>query len=48
MAFSKICDRAMLFIPCYRGINHNKREFSSLSNIYDGANFIYEYLKVEL
>jgi N-carbamoyl-L-amino-acid hydrolase len=48
MEFSKISDTAMVFIPCYRGINHNKSEFSSLISIYDGANVIYEYLKGEL
>ncbi|HSQ88476.1 hydantoinase/carbamoylase family amidase [Romboutsia sp.] len=48
MAFSKICDTAMVFIPCYRGISHNKSEFSSLLSIYDGAKVIYEYLKGEM
>ncbi len=48
MAFSKICDTAMVFIPCYRGRSHNKSEFSSLISIYDGTNVIYEYLKGEL
>lgn len=48
MAFSKICDSAMVFIPCYRGISHNKSEFSSLLSIYDGAKVIYEYLKGEM
>ncbi|MGL4911200.1 MAG: hydantoinase/carbamoylase family amidase, partial [Romboutsia sp.] len=48
MAFSKICDTAMVFIPCYRGISHNKSEFSSLLSIYDGASVIHEYLKGEL
>lgn len=48
MAFSKICDTAMIFIPCYRGISHNKSEFSSLLSIYDGCKVIYEYLKGEL
>ena len=48
MAFSKICDTGMVFIPCYRGISHNKSEFSSLLSIYDGASVIYKYLKGEL
>ncbi|MDK2563837.1 hydantoinase/carbamoylase family amidase [Romboutsia sedimentorum] len=48
MAFSKICDSSMVFIPCYRGISHNKSEFSSLLSIYDGAKVIYEYLKGEM
>jgi N-carbamoyl-L-amino-acid hydrolase len=48
MAFSKTCDTAMVFIPCYRGITHNKSEFSSLISIYNGAKVIYEYLEGEL
>ncbi|MEG1312534.1 MAG: hydantoinase/carbamoylase family amidase [Romboutsia sp.] len=48
MAFTNICDSAMVFIPCYRGISHNKSEFSSLLSIYDGARVIYEYLKGEM
>lgn len=48
MGFSKICNTAMVFISCYRGINYNKSEFSSLISIHDGANIIYEYLKGEL
>lgn len=48
MAFTKLCDTAMVFIPCYRGISHNKSEFSSLLSIYDGARVIYEYLKGEI
>ncbi|MGL5346979.1 MAG: hydantoinase/carbamoylase family amidase [Peptostreptococcaceae bacterium] len=47
MAFTEICDTAMVFIPCYKGISHNKSEFSSLLSIYDGAKVIYEYLKGE-
>lgn len=47
MVFSKICDTAMVFIPCYRGISHNKSEFSSLLSIYDGARVMYEYIKGE-
>ena len=47
MAFTRICDTAMVFIPCYKGISHNKSEFSSLLSIYDGAKIIYEYLKGE-
>lgn len=47
MAFTRVCDTAMLFIPCYKGISHNKSEFSSLLSIYDGAKIIYEYLKGE-
>lgn len=48
MAFAEICDTAMVFIPCSRGISHNKNEFTSLESIYDGAMLIYEYLKGEI
>ncbi len=48
MAFANICDTAMVFIPCYKGISHNKSEFSSLLSIYDGARVIYEYIKGEI
>lgn len=47
MAFENICDTAMVFIPCYRGISHNKNEFTKLDSILNGAKVIYEYLKGE-
>lgn len=47
MTFENICDTAMVFIPCYKGISHNKNEFTKLDSILDGAKVIYEYLKGE-
>lgn len=47
MSFAKICNTAMIFIPCDKGISHNKKEFTAIENIYDGARVIYEYLKGE-
>lgn len=47
MSFSEICDTAMIFIPCEKGISHNKKEFAAIEDIYDGARVIYEYLKGE-
>ena len=35
----------VVFIPCQKGISHNRAEFASLSSICDGARVIYEYLK---
>ena len=45
MAFPALCETGMVFIPCQRGISHNRAEFASLSSICDGARIIYEYLK---
>ena len=42
-----ICDTAMVFIPCAKGISHNKKEFTTIESICDGAKVIYEYLKEE-
>lgn len=47
MSFPEICDTALVFIPCYKGISHNKNEFASLESILNGARVIYEYLKGE-
>jgi len=47
MSFAGICDTAMIFIPCDKGISHNKKEFTSIENICNGARVIYEYLKGE-
>lgn len=47
MSFAGICDTAMIFIPCDKGISHNKKEFTSIETIYNGARVIYEYLKGE-
>ena len=45
MAFPALCETGMVFIPCQKGISHNRAEFASLSSICDGARVIYEYLK---
>ncbi len=47
MSFAPICPTAMVFIPCDRGISHNKNEFTTIDSICDGARVIYEYLKRE-
>lgn len=47
MAFAEITRAAMVFIPCCKGVSHNRGEFTSLESIYDGARVIYEYLKEE-
>lgn len=45
MSFVGVCDTAMVFIPCAKGISHNKNEFTSIDSICDGAKVIYEYIK---
>ena len=47
MSFAHICDTAMLFIPCDKGVSHNKREFATIESICDGAIVMFEYLKGE-
>lgn len=47
MSFANICDTGMVFIPCQKGISHNRMEFATILNICDGARVIYEYLKGE-
>lgn len=47
MSFANICDTGMVFIPCQKGISHNRTEFASIVSICDGARVIYEYLKGE-
>ncbi|CDI48987.1 Zn-dependent hydrolase [Clostridium tetani] len=48
MVFPQICDTALIFIPCSKGISHNKNEFTSLESILDGTKVMYEYLKGEI
>lgn len=48
MLFPKICDTDLIFIPCAKGISHNKNEFTSLESILDGSKVMYEYLKGEM
>ena len=37
----------MVFIPCVKGISHNKKEFATIESILDGAMVMYEHLKEE-
>lgn len=48
MSFVELCPTAMLFIPCRRGISHNKQEFATIESICDGARVLYEYLRREV
>ena len=45
MTFAQICDTGLVFIPCNRGISHNKNEFSNIEDIISGAKLLYEYIK---
>lgn len=47
MSFANICDTALVFIPCAKGISHNKNEFASIESICEGASVIYRYLREE-
>jgi N-carbamoyl-L-amino-acid hydrolase len=47
MSFDQICPTGMIFIPCNKGISHNKMEFTSIENICNGARVLYEYLRRE-
>ena len=47
MSFPPICDTAMVFIPCRRGISHNKMEFTTIENILNGARVLYEQIRRE-
>lgn len=47
MSFANICESAMVFIPCAKGISHNKKEFATIGSICDGARVIYEHFKEE-
>ena len=47
MSFAHLCDTAIIFIPCDKGISHNKREFATIEAICDGSRVIYEHLKEE-
>lgn len=48
MSFANICEAAMVFIPCAKGISHNKKEFATIESICDGAQVIYEHFKEEI
>lgn len=47
MSFAAVCDTAMLFIPCDKGISHNKMEFATIDDICNGARVIYEHIRRE-
>lgn len=47
MSFASICDTAMLFIPCAKGISHNKMEFTTIEHICNGARVLYEHIRRE-
>lgn len=48
MSFANICESAMVFIPCAKGISHNKKEFTTIESIWDGSRVIYEHFKEEI
>lgn len=48
MSFANICESAMVFIPCAKGISHNKKEFTTIESICDGSRVIYERFKEEI
>jgi N-carbamoyl-L-amino-acid hydrolase len=45
MSFPKICDTGLVFIPCKKGISHNKLESTTPESIVLGARVIYEYIR---
>lgn len=47
MSFANLCPTGMVFIPCVKGLSHNKKEFASIESICDGARVIYQHLKEE-
>ncbi|MCU6748605.1 MULTISPECIES: M20 family metallo-hydrolase [Lachnospiraceae] len=47
MSFASVCDTAMVFIPCDKGISHNKMEFATIEDICNGARVIYEHIRRE-
>lgn len=47
MSFADICETGMLFIPCKKGISHNKMEFTSIESICAGARVLYEHIRSE-
>lgn len=42
---ARICPTAMIFIPSKDGISHNKNEFSSVSDIENGANILLDVIR---
>ncbi len=47
MSFANLCETGMVFVPCRKGISHNRTEFASIVSLRDGARVMYEYLKGE-
>ena len=47
MSFAGICNTGMVFIPCVKGVSHNRMECASITDICEGARVMYEYLKEE-
>lgn len=47
MSFAEICPTGLLFVPCYKGISHNKMEFTNIEDICNGARLLYEYIRRE-
>ncbi len=47
MSFVDICDTGMIFIPCRKGISHNKMEFTSIESICQGARVLYQHIRSE-
>ncbi len=45
MSFASLCDTGMVFIPCKKGISHNKMEFTTIENICNGARVLYECIR---
>ncbi|MCH4208078.1 MAG: M20 family metallo-hydrolase [Solobacterium sp.] len=45
MMFTKLCPVGMVFIPCLKGISHNRLEHAEYSDVCKGAEVMYEYLK---
>lgn len=48
MSFPKLCDTGMVFIPCEKGISHNRLERTTINDIVNGAKVMFEYLKEEV
>lgn len=47
MSFADICKTGLVFIPCIKGISHNKMEFTSIENICNGAMVLYQHIRRE-
>lgn len=47
MSFALLCDTGLIFIPCSKGISHNKMEFATIESICNGAWVLYEHIRRE-